>query len=560
MSNFDSNGNYNKTNWKAGDKITADKLNKIEDSLEAINNNDIARYQETDSRLEALEDTLESDKQEMNIKIEALEDTLESDKQEMNIVKVELESFNEQLEQKADLNSLYYLNVKDFGVKGDGITDDTEKIQELFNYIRDNDISSTVFFPSGEYLISEKISINKSNVIIKGEKDKTIIKSSTYHETFSFDNTLKYEHITFCDLNFEGLLSNEGQGFIKFNGAINVSAYNCSFKNCGGAAIANTKGDVLENFYCFNNIFVNTNEAGLLLRPVRNIYIHDNYFEGINGYSSSEPAHPIYIRADGANNLNCLENVYVYNNIIRNCNLEDYSGKHAIKVVVNSTQSGMDYRGFNINVYGNNISSWTVGIHLGGIINGLVNNNDLRLESTLNSNALLFERCEQVEIKNNYIDCVYGNVYNCGISISSSSDIAFENNTINYKGYNCLKIVDERNLSNLRNYSICNNIINGQSNASDRYGIVLSGVVNNIDIINNTISHDVRCIHLGTSTVDNFKIINNVFTHKTNEIGTSGVGVSKSSATLSNFVQAGNTFIDFGTPNSTENDISIRLQ
>ena len=38
---FNEDGTYNKTEWKAGDKITAVKLNKIELSLEAINNNDI---------------------------------------------------------------------------------------------------------------------------------------------------------------------------------------------------------------------------------------------------------------------------------------------------------------------------------------------------------------------------------------------------------------------------------------------------------------------------------------------------------------------------------------
>lgn len=63
---FDSNGNYNKTNWKNGDIITADKLNKIEESLEIINNNDTSRHEETDARLNALEDSRIADKQEIN--------------------------------------------------------------------------------------------------------------------------------------------------------------------------------------------------------------------------------------------------------------------------------------------------------------------------------------------------------------------------------------------------------------------------------------------------------------------------------------------------------------
>lgn len=55
---FNEDGTYNKTEWKAGDKITAAKLNKIELSLEAINNNDIDRHVEADSRLDILEEQM----------------------------------------------------------------------------------------------------------------------------------------------------------------------------------------------------------------------------------------------------------------------------------------------------------------------------------------------------------------------------------------------------------------------------------------------------------------------------------------------------------------------
>ena len=57
---FNEDGTYNKTEWKAGDKITAAKLNKIELSLEAINNNDIDRHIEADNRLDALEENIEN--------------------------------------------------------------------------------------------------------------------------------------------------------------------------------------------------------------------------------------------------------------------------------------------------------------------------------------------------------------------------------------------------------------------------------------------------------------------------------------------------------------------
>lgn len=75
---FNEDGTYNKTEWKAGDKITAVKLNKIELSLETINNNDIDRHVEADGRLDILEERMANtpDNERMN----ALEDTVKENK------------------------------------------------------------------------------------------------------------------------------------------------------------------------------------------------------------------------------------------------------------------------------------------------------------------------------------------------------------------------------------------------------------------------------------------------------------------------------------------------
>ena len=46
-----------------------------------------------------------------------------------------------------------YLNVKDFGAKGDGSTDDTDAIQDAINHASNNQIG-TIFFPDGHYKYS----------------------------------------------------------------------------------------------------------------------------------------------------------------------------------------------------------------------------------------------------------------------------------------------------------------------------------------------------------------------------------------------------------------------
>ena len=82
---FNEDGTYNKTEWKAGDKITAVKLNKIELSLEAINNNDIDRHVEADSRLDALEEQAAGKNEVINERIEELNDLVLDNKDELDL-------------------------------------------------------------------------------------------------------------------------------------------------------------------------------------------------------------------------------------------------------------------------------------------------------------------------------------------------------------------------------------------------------------------------------------------------------------------------------------------
>lgn len=93
---FDENGNYNKTEWKPGDRITAGKLNKIEESLEAINNNDIERHKEADERLDALEEQKEA----VEERFDELEDLVADNKTEVDTAIYEVHSKMDRLEQE----------------------------------------------------------------------------------------------------------------------------------------------------------------------------------------------------------------------------------------------------------------------------------------------------------------------------------------------------------------------------------------------------------------------------------------------------------------------------
>lgn len=68
-----------------------------------------------------------------------------------------------------------FVNVMDFGAKGNGTTDDTQAIQDAINSVATSDLYDTVYIPNGTYLISQ-IKL-KSNVKIKGDGFNTILKS-----------------------------------------------------------------------------------------------------------------------------------------------------------------------------------------------------------------------------------------------------------------------------------------------------------------------------------------------------------------------------------------------
>lgn len=69
-----------------------------------------------------------------------------------------------------------YVNIKDFGAKGDATTDDTKSFLAAIKYMRSVN-NGTLFVPEGVYIIKEQLFIDFSNLTIKGScKTKTILR------------------------------------------------------------------------------------------------------------------------------------------------------------------------------------------------------------------------------------------------------------------------------------------------------------------------------------------------------------------------------------------------
>lgn len=72
-----------------------------------------------------------------------------------------------------NLSKNYYYNVKDYGVIGDGVNDDTNAIQNLINKIG-NSGGGIILFPNGNYKFTKMLEITHSNLTLKGETNSKL--------------------------------------------------------------------------------------------------------------------------------------------------------------------------------------------------------------------------------------------------------------------------------------------------------------------------------------------------------------------------------------------------
>ena len=203
---FDWQGNYNKTEWAHHDVITENKMNKIEDALYSINANikesDVVMLNALDNVKKDADKYVKEHMAEVEADVDEFERNLNTDVQQFKIdtnaamtahkneVSDELESVNSQLEDNTNeltrINRQLKVNVLDFGAKGDGVTDDTDAIQNAINSIPTYKISSyfkpslsnanggVIYFPNGKYLVKGTLKF-KGGLQFKGNGFNSII-------------------------------------------------------------------------------------------------------------------------------------------------------------------------------------------------------------------------------------------------------------------------------------------------------------------------------------------------------------------------------------------------
>ena len=125
---FDNNGDYNKTEWKTGDRISQGKLNKIEDAIDTINENEQAHIATLDKKVNSNFNILNSTKADTDT-IWSMENMGQDVKEAMTGGSVAVVGKNTILSENIVAGQVKNVNLADGNINNVKLTD-------MFNYVR----------------------------------------------------------------------------------------------------------------------------------------------------------------------------------------------------------------------------------------------------------------------------------------------------------------------------------------------------------------------------------------------------------------------------------------
>ena len=146
-----------------------------------------------------------------NIDAEALARQNADGTLQVNIDAEALARQNADIDLQHDVNLLKrYINVKEYGAKGDGVTDDTTAILEAFDAIDDS--RRVVYFPTGKYMINDTLDfVNLSNFAIVGDGHSSIIETTSNKPVIKFNSC---HHVLIRDIRITRSVAGSGDGIL----------------------------------------------------------------------------------------------------------------------------------------------------------------------------------------------------------------------------------------------------------------------------------------------------------------------------------------------------------
>lgn len=451
------------------------------------------------------------------------------------------------------------INIKIFGAKGDGVTDDTI----IINKCIEENSDKIIYFPNGTYVVNY---IHfEGNLFIEGESTNTIIKrkdsfncdtctsSKEYNllgnlkSSFN-ENIVSIKNITF-DGNVDNMVYNQNGNYsnmynniqlrkikyVEITNAISKNSFNDGFffEGCSNVQLNNssmtnngynkltTKDSskncltILGRYYdedSSNNKkqvtsavisdcnFSTSNDMGITTRNIKNLSIKGCNFNNIKNsnleiYVDKSPNDDVGFKNDHDSIISIENNIFNGGNITLGDCNEDYSTIISVKN--------------NIINSPNKIFSFLCNKKT----NIIIENNNLNISHNYVEKAF---KCDFYNNKINY--------YKMGFNTQAIEELNIVNNVFNctndgtytgYDAYICINLYKEYN-----NVCINNNTIEGLTSKST--GILSKNTdgtvdsIKNLKIINNSFNLLNRGINLSSKITDCINITNNIFNIPTN--------------------------------------------
>ena len=117
---------------------------------------------------------------------------------------------------------LPWINVRDWGAKGDGATDDTTAIQAAYNAAPGT--GAVVVFPQGTYIISAAIVVPRSNIVTEGCNSEIRTTSATA-DHFALGSSAGIANLVFRDISLWASVTKTGGAGFRGLGIVNNSCW-----------------------------------------------------------------------------------------------------------------------------------------------------------------------------------------------------------------------------------------------------------------------------------------------------------------------------------------------
>ncbi len=353
----------------------------------------------------------------------------------------------------AELIPTHIINVKYFGAKGDGETDDIDAIKNAISYAKEKNIFN-VYIPTGTYIVSNQIKMF-SNLNLFGDGENTIIKALNFSNQNDYKSMIVLENMPMNDngnnvknisiknikLDNNGLAYAGHDGLIQFRGVRNAIIENIyeivNGENCWGIILFSANHNVkIDNVKIDNTSNDNSLGGCLWVRSglsattedtkTKNIFVTNSSFtstakdelvvvaDGVDGGWTECEINNITLEGKAINTLpnyllilnTVTENGYIKVDI-DNINIKGNCSSYAILCSAYNSDK-IDFTANNLNITMN----LGGGIYGGYLHNKAFNNCNIKISQAekraclgaLLSNSYANATCEGCQIKNCFID------------------------------------------------------------------------------------------------------------------------------------------------------------